>query len=371
VSFDSQGVGTTSAAQTVTLTNTGSAALTVTSLAASAAFAETDNCASSSPIAAGGVCTINVAFNPATPGTATGTLAVNDTAGDSPQSVALMGFATAPPATSTAVTAPPITYGTNALITVAVTSGSGTVTGMVALSADGGSPFSQTLSDGSAVFTLPGLAAGKHSLSATYSAQGSFGASSGTGTLVVNLATPTITWSAPPAINFGSALSSTQLDATASVPGTFVYNLPVGTVPPVGTGQTLSVTFTPNDTTDYTNATATTTINVNPAAPSASPADLVVTHVLTRIGGNVVVQLTIANTGGTAAGNVVLTGAKVGSDTATPLTQSIGTVGAGASATATVSVPGSVGASGAASSLTVSGTYTGGTFSSSARITLP
>ena len=46
-------------------------------------------------------------------------------------------------------------------------------------------------------------------------------------------------------------------------------------------------------------------------------------------------------------------------------------VAAGASAQATVTVPGSAGASGAASSLTLSGTYTGGSFSSSARITLP
>ena len=92
---------------------------------------------------------------------------------------------------------------------------------------------------------------------------------------------------------------------------------------------------------------------------------------LTRSGGNVNVQLTIANTGGTDAANVVLTSVKVGSDTAVPLPQSLGTIAAGASVQTTVSVPASVGASGAGSSLTLSGTYTGGTFSSSARITLP
>ena len=61
----------------------------------------------------------------------------------------------------------------------------------------------------------------------------------------------------------------------------------------------------------------------------------------------------------------------VGTVAGTPLPQSVGTIGAGASALATVTVPGSVGASGAASSLTLSGTYTGGTFSSNGRITLP
>jgi hypothetical protein len=181
--------------------------------------------------------------------------------------------------------------------------------------------------------------------------------------------TPTITWAAPAAITFGSALSSAQLDATASIPGTFVYNPPAGTVLQAGANQTLSVTFTPTDTNDYTTANASTTITVNPAA--TTPANLVVTKVLSRTSTNVVVQLTISNTGQTAATSVTLTSVKVGADTATPLPLAIGTIAAGASAQAIVSVPASVGASGAASSLTLTGTYNAGNFSSSARITLP
>ncbi len=56
--------------------------------------------------------------------------------------------------------------------------------------------------------------------------------------------TPTITWPTPSAIALGTALSGTQLNATATVPGTFVYTPAAGTVLPAGT-QTLSVTFTP------------------------------------------------------------------------------------------------------------------------------
>jgi hypothetical protein len=78
----------------------------------------------------------------------------------------------------------------------------------------------------------------------------------------VNQATPKITWVKPAAITYGTALSATQLDATASVPGTFVYSPAVGTVLTAGT-QTLSVTFTPTDKTDYTTQSATTTITVN------------------------------------------------------------------------------------------------------------
>jgi len=190
-------------------------------------------------------------------------------------------------------------------------------------------------------------------------------------TINVNQATPIITWGTPAAITFGGALSGVQLNATASTSGVFVYTPPAGTVLAAGSEQTLSVSFTPADAVDYNRTAASTTINVNPAAPPSSPADLVVTKVQTRTSSSVVVQLTIANTGGTAAANVVLASVKVGADSATPLPQSIGTIGAGGSAQATVTVPASVGASGAASSLTVSGTYTGGTFSSSARTTLP
>jgi hypothetical protein len=59
--------------------------------------------------------------------------------------------------------------------------------------------------------------------------------------------------------------------ATPSVPGTFVYNPPAGTIEPVGT-DTLSVTFTPTDTTDYTTATGTVQLVVtNPVTPIVTP----------------------------------------------------------------------------------------------------
>ncbi len=105
--------------------------------------------------------------------------------------------------------------------------------------------------------------------------------------------------------------------------------------------------------------------------PPATPANLIVTRTLSRTGGNVVAQITIANTGGTDATNVVITAVKIGADTATPLPVNVGTIAAGATAVATVSVPTTVGNPGAASSFSLSGTYTGASFGSSARITLP
>jgi sugar lactone lactonase YvrE len=92
---------------------------------------------------------------------------------------------------------------------------------------------------------------------------------SGTGTQ----ATPTITWAAPADITYGTALSATQLDASANAPGSFAYTPAAGTVPAVGP-QTLSVTFTPTVTTAYTTATATVALTVNPATSATlySPA---------------------------------------------------------------------------------------------------
>src|SRR5258705_3026692 len=72
--------------------------------------------------------------------------------------------------------------------------------------------------------------------------------------LTVNQDTPVIMWNTPASIVYGTALSSTQLDATASDPGTLVYTPSAGTIPAVGT-DTLSVTFTPTDTTNHSSAT--------------------------------------------------------------------------------------------------------------------
>ena len=82
------------------------------------------------------------------------------------------------------------------------------------------------------------------------------------------LATPTITWAAPANIVYGTALSSTQLDATASVPGTFTYTPPLGTVLKAGNNQTLSATFTPTNITRYSKVTKSELIDVTQATPT-------------------------------------------------------------------------------------------------------
>lgn len=87
---------------------------------------------------------------------------------------------------------------------------------------------------------------------------------------------PTITWDNPADITYGSALSSSQLNASASVAGSFVYSPGVGTLLRAGAGQVLSAIFTPADA-NYAVVTATVLINVLKAIPSIiwnNPADI-------------------------------------------------------------------------------------------------
>jgi uncharacterized repeat protein (TIGR03803 family) len=85
-------------------------------------------------------------------------------------------------------------------------------------------------------------------------------------TLIVTPLTPVVTWSSPADIAFGTALSGTQLNATARIAGTFSYNPGAGEVLGVGT-QTLSATFTPNDAADYTTVTRIVTLTVTVWTP--------------------------------------------------------------------------------------------------------
>ena len=97
LAFGNQNQGTTSGSQPVTLSNTGSSALTIASITTSANFGQTNNCGSS--VAASGSCKINVTFAPTTTGTLTGTLTItdnNNAVAGSMQTVSLTGTGTAP-----------------------------------------------------------------------------------------------------------------------------------------------------------------------------------------------------------------------------------------------------------------------------------
>ncbi len=137
---------------------------------------------------------------------------------------------------------------------------------------------------------------------------------------VVIQATPVITWATPAPIAYGTALSDVQLNATASVAGTFVYTPAAGTVLSVGT-QTLSVLFTPTDTVLYTTATATVTLVVGQSTPTitwATPAPILYGTALSDVQLNATASVpgTFAYT--PASGTVLNAGSQTLSVTFTP-----------------------------------------------------
>lgn len=90
-------------------------------------------------------------------------------------------------------------------------------------------------------------------------------------------AEPTITWANPANIVEGTPLGSAQLNATANVPGQFAYSPAAGTVLNAG-NESLSVTFTPIDTFDYTTASDSVTLFISLEVPTITwpnPANIV------------------------------------------------------------------------------------------------
>ncbi len=135
----------------------------------------------------------------------------------------------------------------------------------VAARSNSSGAFTYSLVSGNATVTASGTVtlngAGNVSIQASQAASGSFAAAKQTALFTVLPARPVITWATPAAIAVGTPLSDAQLDAKASVAGTFSYNPGAGAL--LGTGtQTLAVTFTPSDATDYTSATASVPLTV-------------------------------------------------------------------------------------------------------------
>jgi hypothetical protein len=95
VTFSPQIVNATSAAKSVKFKNTSAAAVSINSIAATGNFAISGNTCGSS-LKAGGSCSVNVTFTPSASGVITGSLAISDSAPDSPQTVALSGTANLP-----------------------------------------------------------------------------------------------------------------------------------------------------------------------------------------------------------------------------------------------------------------------------------
>jgi len=103
-SFGNENVGSTSSSQSVTVTNPGSGAVSMSSIGVTGPFGESNNCGTS--LAAGATCTVGVTFSPTAAGSASGTLSVNSSAPGSPLTVALSGTGVSSTTTDLALNKP-------------------------------------------------------------------------------------------------------------------------------------------------------------------------------------------------------------------------------------------------------------------------
>ena len=166
------------------------------------------------------------------------------------------------------------------------------------------------------------LSAGNQTLSVTFTPTDSATYSSQSASVILSVtkAASILTWSAPVAISYGTALSATQLNAVANVPGVTSYTPVAGTILAAGS-QTLSASFVPTDTVNYNGTTGSTTLTVNKAVPVITwntPASIIQGAALTTTQLNAVANVAGSFAYSPAAGTVPALGNQPLSVTFTP-----------------------------------------------------
>ena len=278
LTFASQAVGTTSATQTVTLSNTGGSALTISSLALTGTnpsdFAQTNTCGSS--VAAGANCSLTVSFKPTASGTRTAAVTLSDNATGSPQTVTLTGTGTAAAASLSPTS---VTFANQAVgatstaqtITLSNTGSSALTISSLTLTGTNPGDFTQTNTCGSSVaaganctvsVTFKPAASGTRTAAVTLTdnASGSPQAVSlsGTGTAAAASLSPTSLTFASQAVgatsaaqtitltNSGNAaLTVTSIALAGTNPTDFAQSNNCGSSVAAGANCAISVTFTP------------------------------------------------------------------------------------------------------------------------------
>ncbi|HXJ94132.1 MAG TPA: choice-of-anchor D domain-containing protein [Terriglobia bacterium] len=274
--------GGPSAPQTVTVTNIGDAALSITTIASSShLFSETDTCRTSSSgsspsIAPGGSCTISVVFQPLVCGPTTATLTVSsDTASNSPQTFSVAGTGTGPCATLSATTltfASQLVTTTSAPQTVTLTSSGNQSVVISSLSLQG--TFNET-NDCTAAPLAPGTSC---TISVTFTplqggvTPGFVQINDNTGPVgqVISLGGTGADFSlaSSPTSNTISAGASATYTITATSVGGFNQAVTLAcTAPPPG----VSCSFSPASVTPGASGTATATVTVATTAAGLAP----------------------------------------------------------------------------------------------------
>jgi uncharacterized repeat protein (TIGR03803 family) len=168
-------------------------------------------------------------------------------------------------------------YGGTTSLSATLLAWNSPVVGRVVSFVVNGSPVGNAITDAAGVATISGVSLAavdartySNGVQASFAGDAAYQPISATADLVVAKRVPVVTWTAPAAIVHGTPLGVAQLNATADVPGTFVYKPQAGAVLPVGTGQALRVTFFPADAANCTTP-ATAGVVIAVAGASATP----------------------------------------------------------------------------------------------------
>lgn len=282
LNLGTQTPGSNSAAQVVTLENTGTTPMTLSAISTSPGFTvqtgASTACSTSFPVPAGGSCTISVVFNPASTvsGPVTGTLTITDNAlnvSGTSQTVPLLGTAQTVGSTTTTLSAAAstIVYGTSTTVTATV-AGAGNPTGSIAFTVNGTTIGSAALSSGKASITIPkSLSAGPATVTATYSGDSNNSSSAGSANITVTPAKLTVTAANASFVHGAMALPVLTYSITGFVNGDTVANAisgqpletttatltsPVGTYP-ITISNPNSTLTAPNYTFTFVNGTLT------------------------------------------------------------------------------------------------------------------
>jgi len=136
ITFAQQQIGTTSATQSVTLTNAGEAALAISKIAISGAnasdYAETNTCGAT--LAISDTCQVSITFSPTAQGTRTASVSITDNAPGSPHAISLSGQTTPAPAltlSASSLTFPGQYVGTSGLPQTITVTNSGNATSTI------------------------------------------------------------------------------------------------------------------------------------------------------------------------------------------------------------------------------------------------
>jgi len=356
--FGNQLVNTTSSAQTVTITNTGSASLTVSGVSVtgtdSAQFAQTNTC--SAALAPNATCTNSVTFAPASTGAKSANLSVSHNATGSPSTVALWGTGVAP---TIGVSPSSVTFSdqlvgtTSAARSITITNTGTANLSVTGVSVSDAAQFAQTNTCSTALapnatctisltFSPTGTGDRAASLSITHNAAGSptSVAINGTGTAPgISIAPSRVTFE-------NQTVNTTSGSQSVTITNTGTANLTVSSVSVTGSDSTQFAQTNNCSAALAPNASCTISVTFSPSATGGKTASLAISH--SGVGSPTTVTLN----GAGAAGSISVTPLSV--SFANQLINSTSTA-----QTITVSNPGTetlVLTNGPANAITVTGT---------------